>query len=157
VSLYDFSAQLSSGEQRHLADYRGKVLLIVNVASKCGFASQYEGLQILYEQFRPRGFEVLAFPCDQFGQQEPGANAEIARFCAQTFGVTFPLFAKIRVNSDNTHPLYAWLKQQRTGFLGSSIKWNFTKFLIDRAGIVRSRFAPMTRPQTLSRHVADLL
>ena len=148
MALYDFSVRLSSGEERHLADYRGKVLLIVNVASKCGFAPQYEGLQILYEKFRPSGFEVLAFPCDQFGHQEPGANSEISRFCAQTFGVTFPLFAKIEVNSDNAHPLYAWLKQERPGFLGNSIKWNFTKFLIDRAGSVRSRFAPMTRPQS---------
>jgi glutathione peroxidase len=149
---------LSTGEERHLADYRGKVVLIVNVASKCGFTPQYKGLQSLYAQFGPRGFEVLAFPCDQFGHQEPGTDAEIVAFCDRTYGITFPLFAKIEVNGKNAHPLYVWLKQQKGGLLlGDSIKWNFTKFLVDRIGAVRSRFAPTTTPERLARDVAGLL
>src|SRR5271170_2647693 len=115
MSLYDFGAPRSSGEERDLADYRGKVLLIVNVASKCGFTPQYRGLQAHYEQFAPRGFEVLAFPCDQFGHQEPWSDAEISDFCDRTYRVTFPLFAKIEVNGKNAHPLYVWLKQQQGG------------------------------------------
>jgi glutathione peroxidase len=142
MSLYDFSARLSSGEERDLADYRGKVLLVVNVASKCGFTPQYKGLQKFYERFGPRGLEILAFPCDQFGHQEPGSDAEIAAFCDRTYGVTFPLFAKIEVNGRNAHPLYVWLKQQKGGLLGDSIKWNFTKFLIDRVGEVQAHLAP---------------
>jgi glutathione peroxidase len=157
MSIYDFSARLSTGEERHLADYRGKVLLVVNVASKCGFTPQYKGLQSLRERFGPRGFEVLAFPCDQFGHQEPGSDAEISAFCEHTYGVTFPLFAKIEVNGNNAHPLYVWLKQQKGGLLGDSIKWNFTKFLIDRSGAVRSRFAPTTTPEKLAGDVAGLL
>jgi glutathione peroxidase len=157
VSIYDFSARLSTGEERHLADYRGKMVLVVNVASKCGFTPQYEGLQNLFEQFGPRGFEVLAFPCDQFGHQEPGTDAEITAFCDRTYGITFPLFAKIEVNGENAHPLYVWLKQQKGGLLGGSIKWNFTKFLVDRAGAVQSRFAPTTTPERLARDVAGLL
>ena len=152
-----FSARLSTGEERHLADYRGKALLIVNVASKCGFTPQYKGLQGLYEQFRPRGFEILAFPCDQFGHQEPGADADIATFCDRTYAITFPLFAKIEVNGKNADPLYLWLKKQRSGLLGSRIKWNFTKFLVDKTGAVRARFAPVTRPEKLAGNVAALL
>ena len=157
MSIYDFSARLSTGEERHLADYRGKVLLVVNVASKCGFTPQYEGLQNLCEQFGPRGFEVLAFPCDQFGHQEPGSDAEISAFCERTYGVTFPLFAKIEVNGKNAHPLYVWLRQQKGGLLGNSIKWNFTKFLVDKAGVVRARFAPMTKPEYVVHEVARLV
>ena len=157
MSIYDFSARLSTGEERHLADYRGKMVLVVNVASKCGFTPQYEGLQNLYQQFAPRGFELLAFPCDQFGHQEPGTDAEIAAFCGRTYGITFPLFAKIEVNGENAHPLYVWLKQQKGGLLGGRIKWNFTKFLVDRAGTVRTRFAPTTTPERLARDVAGLL
>jgi glutathione peroxidase len=157
MPIYGFSARLSTGEERHLADYRGKALLIVNVASKCGFTPQYKGLQGLYEQFRPRGFEILAFPCDQFGHQEPGTDADISAFCDRTYAVTFPLFAKIEVNGENAHPLYLWLKNQRSGLLGSSIKWNFTKFLVDKTGAVRARFAPMTRPEKLAGDVAALL
>jgi glutathione peroxidase len=133
VTIHDFSARLGTGEEHRLADYRGKVLLIVNVASKCGFTPQYNGLQSLYEQFRPRGFEILAFPCDQFGHQEPGSRRK------------------------NAHPLYVWLRQQKGGLLGNSIKWNFTKFLVDKAGVVRARFAPMTKPERLVREVAGLL
>ena len=157
MPIYDFTARLGTGEERHLADYRGKVLLIVNVASKCGFTPQYNGLQALYQQFQQRGFEILAFPCDQFGRQEPGSDAEIAAFCKDTYGVTFPLFAKIEVNGKNAHPLYVWLKKQQGGLLGNSIKWNFTKFLVDRAGTVRARFAPTTKPASLARDVAKLL
>jgi glutathione peroxidase len=157
MPIYDFTALLGTGEERPLADYRGKVLLVVNVASRCGFTPQYKGLQRLYEQFGARGFEVLAFPCDQFGHQEPGSDAEISAFCDRTYGVTFPLFAKIEVNGKNAHPLYVWLEQERPGLLGRSIKWNFTKFLVDRAGAVRARFAPMTKPDGIARHVAGLL
>ena len=157
MQIYDFSAQLGTGDKRYFADYRDKVLLIVNVASKCGFTPQYSGLQTLYKQLHPRGFEILAFPCDQFGHQEPGSDAEISNFCDEAYGVTFPLFAKIEVNGKNAHPLYVWLKQQKGGLLGDSIKWNFTKFLIDRAGIVRARFAPPTKPESLARKVEELL
>jgi len=157
VTIHDFSARLGTGEERPLADYRGKVLLIVNVASKCGFTPQYKGLQSLYAQFQPRGFEILAFPCDQFGHQEPGSDAEIATFCEATYGVTFPLFAKIEVNGKNAHPLYVWLRQQKSGLLGNSIKWNFTKFLVDKAGVVQARFAPMTAPEHVVHKVAGLV
>ena len=157
MPLYDFTANLSTGEPCPLGTYRDRVLLVVNVASRCGFTPQYKGLQAIYDQFRPRGFEILAFPCDQFGHQEPGSDADIAAFCTDTYGVTFPLFAKIEVNGRNAHPLYAWLKQQKGGLLGDNIKWNFTKFLIDRAGAVRARFAPTTTPESLAREVAALL
>jgi glutathione peroxidase len=157
MPLYDFTADLNNGEPCPLGTYRDRVLLVVNVASRCGFTPQYKGLQAIYDQFRPRGFEILAFPCDQFGHQEPGSDADIAAFCTDTYGVTFPLFAKIEVNGRNAHPLYAWLKQQKGGLLGDNIKWNFTKFLIDRAGAVRARFAPTTTPESLAREVAALL
>ena len=157
MTIHDLSVRLGTGGERRLTDYRGKVLLIVNVASKCGYTPQYRGLQSLYAQFQPRGFEILAFPCDQFGHQEPGSDAEIATFCDATYGVTFPLFAKIEVNGKNAHPLYVWLRQQKGGLLGNSIKWNFTKFLVDKAGVVRARFAPMTKPERLVREVAGLL
>jgi glutathione peroxidase len=157
MHIYDCSARLGTGEECRLADYRGRVVLIVNVASKCGFTPQYKGLQDLYERLQPRGLEILAFPCDQFGHQEPGSDAEIASFCTDTYGVTFPLFAKIEVNGKNAHPLYVWLKEQKGGLLGSGIKWNFTKFLIDKAGVVRARFAPTTKPESLAHDVAELL
>jgi glutathione peroxidase len=157
MTLYDFTARLNSGNDRHLADFRGKVVLVVNVASKCGFTPQYKGLEELYRRFAPRGFEILAFPCDQFGHQEPGSDGEIAAFCERTYGITFPLFAKVEVNGENAHPLYAWLKQQKRGLLGRRIKWNFTKFLVDRNGTVRARFAPTTTPERVARHVAELL
>jgi glutathione peroxidase len=157
MTIYDFSARLSTGEERRLADYRGKVLLVVNVASKCGFTPQYKGLQGLYEQFELRGLEILAFPCDQFGHQEPGSDAEILAFCDRTYGVTFPLFAKIEVNGKNAHPLFVWLKKQKRGLLGDRIKWNFTKFLVDRTGAVHARFAATTKPESLALDVAGLL
>jgi glutathione peroxidase len=156
-TLYDFSAKLNSGEMCPLSEFRGEVLLIVNVASKCGFTPQYRGLETLHETFAPRGFSVLAFPCDQFGHQEPGTDAEIAAFCRLNFAVAFPLFAKIEVNGRGAHPLYRWLKEQKGGFLGSRIKWNFTKFLVDRAGTVRGRFAPMVRPERIAQNVMGLL
>jgi glutathione peroxidase len=157
MTIYDFTARLSGGEERSLADYRGKVLLVVNVASKCGFTPQYKGLQDLYERFAPCGFEILAFPCDQFGHQEPGSDAEVAAFCDRAYAITFALFAKTQVNGENADPLYVWLKQQKTGLLGSRIQWNFTKFLIDGNGKVRARFAPVTTPARIARHVAKLL
>lgn len=151
MGLFDVTARLSTGGEQALAAYRGKVLLIVNVASR------YAGLQSLHQACAPRGFAVLAFPCDQFGHQEPGTDADIAAFCDRRFGVTFPVFAKIEVNGPRAHPLHAWLKQRKGGLLGSGIKWNFTKFLVDRAGVVRARFAPTTTPAALSRDVAALL
>jgi glutathione peroxidase len=157
MPIHDFTARLGNGEEKSLADYRGTVLLVVNVASRCGFTPQYKGLQALQEKFGPRGFSVLAFPCDQFGHQEPGTDAEIAAFCDRSFGVTFPLFAKIAVNGEAAHPLYVWLKREKGGLLGGSIKWNFTKFLIDRAGAVRSRHAPTATPESLAPEIAALL
>ena len=157
MTLYDFTAKLGTGEQRSLADYRGRVLLVVNVASKCGFTPQYAGLQSLQERFGPHGFDVLAFPCDQFGHQEPGTDSDIATFCDTTYHVSFPLFAKIEVNGANAHPLYAWLRSQKSGLLGDSIKWNFTKFLLDRAGTVRDRFAPITKPESLTGAIEELV
>jgi glutathione peroxidase len=157
MTIYDFSARLGTGAERRLGDYRGKVLLVVNVASECGFTPQYVGLQKLYEQFRPRGFEILGFPCDQFGHQEPGSDAEIATVCDRTYGITFPIFAKIEVNGKNAHPVFRWLRQQKGGLLGNAIKWNFTKFLIDRSGAVHARFAPTTKPESLISGIEDLL
>jgi glutathione peroxidase len=157
MPIYDFTAKTSGGTDQPLAAYRDKALLIVNVASKCGFTPQYKGLQALYETYNPRGFEILAFPCDQFGHQEPGSDAEIAAFCDTSFGITFPLFAKIDVNGANAHPLYVWLKSEKRGLLGESIKWNFTKFLIDRTGAVRSRHAPTAKPESLAAAVTALL
>lgn len=157
MALYDFTARRSTGEEQSLSTYRDKAVLIVNVASQCGFTPQYKGLQAIQQAFAERGFAVLAFPCNQFGAQEPGSDAQIAGFCETGFGVTFPLFAKISVNGPAAHPLYVWLKQQKGGLLGSAIKWNFTKFLVDRAGHVRSRHAPTTKPEALTKEIAALL
>jgi glutathione peroxidase len=157
INAYDFSALTIDGVDLPLDQYRGHPLLIVNVASKCGYTPQYEGLEALYRKYHERGLEVLGFPCDQFGHQEPEEDAEIAAFCQRNFGVTFPLFAKIEVNGTGAHPLYRWLKQQKGGFLGSRIKWNFTKFLVDRGGTVRERFAPTVRPERIAQNVLELL
>jgi len=158
TSIYDFSVKTIDGEQKSLADYRGKTLLIVNVASKCGFTSQYEGLEKLYEQYKGQGLEVLAFPCNQFGAQEPGSEAEIKSFCSLTYNVTFPLFAKIDVNGPNTAPLFEFLKKEEKGILGTEgIKWNFTKFLVDKNGNVVERYAPTTTPESIGEKVAPLL
>jgi glutathione peroxidase len=152
---YDFTAKTIDGAEQSLADHRGKALLIVNVASKCGFTPQYTGLEALHRKFKGRGFAVLGFPCDQFGHQEPGDESEIKKFCALNYDVSFPLYAKIEVNGDNAHPLYKWLKTEKAGILGTeAIKWNFTKFLIDRTGRVLKRFAPKDTPEKIAKDVA---
>ncbi|HEX2494795.1 MAG TPA: glutathione peroxidase [Steroidobacter sp.] len=157
-AVYDFEAKSLAGKHTSLREYSGKVMLIVNTASKCGFTPQYEALEVLYEKHRDQGFVVLGFPCNQFGAQEPGSEQEIAAFCEKNFGVSFPMFEKIEVNGANAHPLYQWLKKSAPGLLGSErIKWNFTKFLIDRAGAVVERYAPMTKPEDLERDVEKLL
>ena len=157
-AIYDFSAKSIDGGTVSLADYRGKVLLIVNTASKCGFTSQYEGLETLYEEMADQGLVILGFPCNQFGGQEPGSEADIEAFCRTTYDVKFPMFAKIEVNGANAHPLYAWLKSHAKGVLGTEgIKWNFTKFLIDRNGGIVCRYAPTTRPEAIRGDIEDLL
>jgi glutathione peroxidase len=158
MSVYTFSAKSPDGADRSLSDFEGQVLLIVNVASKCGFTPQYEGLEALYRQYRDRGFAVLGFPCNQFGAQEPGDAAEIARFCSLTYEVDFPMFAKVEVNGPGAHPLYDYLKKEKKGLLGSEgIKWNFTKFLIGRDGEVVERFAPTVKPQDMASAIEKLL
>jgi len=152
TTVYDFSARDIDGNERSLGDWRGKTLLIVNVASKCGFTPQYKGLEALWRKHQDEGFAVLGFPCDQFGHQEPGDEAEIKQFCSTTYDVTFPMFAKIDVNGDRAHPLYQWLKKQAKGLLGSeSIKWNFTKFLVDADGNVVKRYAPNDAPEKIEK------
>jgi glutathione peroxidase len=158
TSIYDFSAETLDGKPVALSDYRGKVLLIVNTASKCGFTPQYQGLDKLYRRFRDRGLVVLGFPCNQFGHQEPGDAAEIASFCSLTFDVQFPMMRKVDVNGPKAHPLYAYLKKAKKGVLGTeSIKWNFTKFLIDREGQVRKRYAPNVEPKALEGAIEALI
>lgn len=158
MNVTDFEVKLPGGSVAPLAEHRGQVLLVVNVASKCGFTPQYEGLEALYRQFKDRGFAVLAFPCNQFGAQEPGDAAEIANFCSLTYDVTFPVFAKIEVNGPGADPLYNHLKKAAPGVLGSqSIKWNFTKFLVDRSGRVVKRYAPTTKPDAIAADIEKLL
>jgi glutathione peroxidase len=158
MSIYDFSVKTIQGEEKTLADYKGKVLLIVNTASKCGFTPQYQELQELYDQYRDQGFAVLGFPCNQFGQQEPGTEDEIAQFCQLNYGVTFPMFAKVDVNGANAHPLFDYLTDKAPGVFGTkAIKWNFTKFLVDRNGHVIERFAPKTKPGELKQEIEKLL
>ena len=158
TSIYDFSAETLDGQPAPLADYRGKVVLIVNTASKCGFTGQYAGLEKLYKRFRDRGLVVLGFPCNQFGSQEPGNAEEIASFCSLTYDVQFPMMRKIDVNGPKAHPLFAYLKKAKKGFLGTqSIKWNFTKFLVDRSGQVTGRFAPNVEPRALEGAIEALL
>ena len=156
-AIYDFKANSLAGEEVALSRFEGQVLLIVNTASKCGFTPQYRGLEDLHRDFAPRGFSVLGFPCNQFGGQEPGNAGEIQQFCSTNYDVTFPLFAKIDVNGANAHPLYEYLKRQQSGLLGSSIKWNFTKFLVDRAGKVVARYAPTARPEGLRQQIETRL
>ncbi len=154
ASIYDFSAKDIDGNEQKLDAYRGKTLLIVNVASKCGFTPQYEGLEALYRTFKGQGLVVLGFPCDQFGHQEPGDEAEIRNFCSLNYDVTFPMFAKIDVNGSNAHPLYRYLKHEAKGLLGSeAIKWNFTKFLVDRDGKVVKRYAPNDTPESIGKDI----
>ena len=157
TTAYDFSATDIDGQPRDLSEYAGKALLIVNVASKCGFTPQYTGLEKLWQDYRDRGLVVLGFPCDQFGHQEPGDEAEIKNFCSLNYDVDFPLFSKIDVNGKNTHPLYKWLKDEKGGMLGSAIKWNFTKFLVGRDGKVRKRYAPTDTPESLSKDIEAAL
>ncbi|MCZ8239830.1 MAG: glutathione peroxidase [Leptospiraceae bacterium] len=157
ASIYDFSVATSSGEQS-LADYKGKAVLIVNTASRCGYTPQYKGLQAIYEKYNKDGFEVLAFPCNQFGEQEPGDDTEIKSFCDMNYSITFPIFKKVDVNGKAAHPLYNYLKQQAPGLLGlKDIKWNFTKFLIDKNGKVVKRYAPMTEPSQIEDDIKKLL
>ena len=157
-TAFDFDALALDGTSCALEQWRGKVLLIVNTASQCGFTPQYKELEALYRDYRDQGFEVLAFPCNQFGKQEPGNADEIASFCSLTYDVSFPVMAKVDVNGAKTDPLFAYLKQQQTGFLGTSgIKWNFTKFLVDRNGKVVSRHPPQTRPELLRSEIEGLL
>jgi glutathione peroxidase len=158
ATFYDFSAETLDGKPAPLSDYRDKVVLVVNTASKCGFTPQYAGLEALYRKYRDRGLVVLGFPCNQFGAQEPGDAAEIANFCSLTYDVDFPMMRKIDVNGPAAHPLYAYLKKAKKGLLGSeAIKWNFTKFLVDRTGEVVGRYAPTDTPQSLEGAIEALL
>jgi glutathione peroxidase len=158
MSIYDFSAETIEGKPAPLSDWRDKVVLIVNTASKCGFTGQYAGLEGLYRKYRDRGFVVLGFPCNQFGAQEPGDAMEIASFCSLTYEVDFPMMRKIDVNGPAAHPLYAYLKKAKPGFLGTQgVKWNFTKFLVDRNGEVKRRFAPAVEPKALEGAIEALL
>jgi len=156
-SIYDFTATSLAGDQVPLKRFEGQVLLIVNTASACGFTPQYKGLEALQQTLAPRGFSVLGFPCNQFGGQEPGDASQIEQFCTTNYAVTFPMFAKIDVNGNDAHPLYEYLKKAKSGLLGSSIKWNFTKFLVDRTGQVVARHAPTAKPEGLTREIEALL
>ncbi len=158
MSFYDIDLVTIEGKAQKMDAYRGKTLLIVNVASQCGFTPQYQGLQALYDKFKDRGFEVLGFPCNQFGQQEPNGEAEIEQFCTRNFGVTFPMFTKIDVNGANAHPLYQYLKSEKPGILGTeAIKWNFTKFLVGSDGTVLKRYAPSDKPEAIAADLAARL
>ena len=157
TTAYDFSARDIDGNEQPLSAYKGDALLIVNVASKCGFTPQYAGLEALHQEYHDKGFQVLGFPCDQFGNQEPGDEAEIKDFCSLTYDVSFPMFSKVDVNGSDTHPLYEWLKKEKPGLLGiGAIKWNFTKFLVDREGNVIKRYAPTDKPEAIGKDVARL-
>ncbi len=158
MSIYEFSARAIDGSDHSLQEYAGKVLLIVNVASRCGFTPQYSGLEKLYQTYKAQGFAVLGFPCNQFGAQEPGSEAEILQFCSLNYEVSFPLFAKVEVNGSNAHPLYRYLKGEKPGVLGTeAIKWNFTKFLINRQGEVLKRFASTDKPEDIAVSVVSAL
>ena len=157
AGIYDFTAASLAGEEVPLKRFEGKVLLIVNTASACGFTPQYKGLEALHRELAPRGFAVLGFPCNQFGSQEPGDAKQIEQFCSSNYDVSFPMFAKIDVNGSNAHPLYNYLKGEKSGLLGASIKWNFTKFLVDRSGKVVARHAPTARPESLKQEIEALL
>jgi glutathione peroxidase len=157
TSLQDFSARSIDGRDVSLSDYQGQVVLVVNTASQCGFTPQYQGLQELHDSYAAQGFTVLGFPCDQFGHQEPGDDAEIAGFCERNFGVTFPLFSKIEVNGSGAHPLYQWLRSEKGGMLGSKIKWNFTKYLLGKDGQVIGRYSPTTKPEKIRGDIEKAL
>ncbi|HDR6269654.1 glutathione peroxidase [Bacillus thuringiensis] len=158
MTVYDFSAKKITGEEKSLKDYEGKALLIVNVASKCGFTPQYKGLQEVYDKYKDQGLEILGFPCNQFGGQEPGTEADITSFCELNYGVNFPMFAKVDVKGDKAHPLYTYMTEQAPGLLGmKAVKWNFTKFLIGKDGKVVGRFAPQTKPVDLEVEIEKVL
>lgn len=158
ATVYDFSGLNIKGEEVPLEQFKGKVMLIVNTASKCGFTPQYKGLESMYQKYQDKGLEILGFPCNQFGKQEPGNEEQISEFCELNFGVTFPLFKKVDVNGPEAHPLYKFLKSEAPGLLGSeAIKWNFTKFLVDKDGKVVKRFAPTDTPEKIEKQVAELL
>lgn len=157
-TVYGFECKTTSGEQKSLSDYEGKVLLVVNTASKCGFTPQFEGLEELYKQYKDKGLEILGFPCNQFGKQDPGSNGEIMEFCQLNYGVSFPMFGKIEVNGSNADPLFKHLKKEAPGALGTqAIKWNFTKFLIDASGNVVKRYAPKDAPKAIAKDIEKLL
>ena len=156
-AVYDFSCNTIGGSRKKLSDYEGRVLLVVNTASKCGFTPQFAGLEELYVKYRDRGLEILGFPCNQFGKQDPGSNEEIQEFCQLNYGVSFPMFAKVDVNGAGADPLFKYLKRKAPGLLGGRIKWNFTKFLVDREGRVVSRHAPKDTPESLSAAIETLL
>lgn len=158
TSVFDFVCQTTAGKDQALSDYQDKVLLVVNTASKCGFTPQFEGLETLYEQYKDRGLEILGFPCNQFGKQDPGSNDEITEFCQLNYGVSFPMFGKIDVNGGNADPLYQHLKKEAPGALGSkAIKWNFTKFLVDSSGKVLKRYSSATKPAAIAKDIEKLL
>lgn len=157
MTIFDLSAKSGNGNDVPFRSFEGKTLLVVNTASKCGFTPQYKGLEALHEKYRQQGLVVIGFPCDQFAHQEPGTDSEIARFCELNFGVTFPLMAKIEVNGPNAHPVFAFLKGKAGGRLGSDIKWNFTKFLVDKDGIAVKRFAPTVEPEELVKDIEAAL
>jgi glutathione peroxidase len=157
TTLSDFTATTITGEERSLADYAGKVVLVVNTASACGFTPQFAGLEQLHQELHDEGLVVLGFPCNQFGAQEPGTEEEIGEFCQKNYGVTFPMFVKVEVNGDDEHPLWGWLKSEKGGLLGDRIKWNFTKFLVGRDGAVIERFSPQTEPADLATAIEKAL
>ena len=157
MDIYGYSVKAQDGSEVSLADYQGKVLLIVNTATGCGFTPQYEGLQDLYEKYQSQGLEILDFPCNQFGHQAPGSDEEITDFCQSRYGVTFRQFKKIEVNGEGEEPLYTFLKSQKKGVMGNQIKWNFTKFLVDRKGTVVERFAPTVTPEKIKEQIKELL
>lgn len=157
MGIYDYGVKALNGEETSLSMYKGKVLLIVNTATGCGFTPQYEGLQDLYDKYKNKGFEILDFPCNQFAGQAPGDDEEIHSFCTGKFGITFPQFSKIEVNGKNEHPLYTYLKNEKPGIIGKSIKWNFTKFLVDKDGNVVERFAPTVTPEQIDNKIEELL
>ena len=157
TNIYQFEAELLDGKNKAFADYEGKVLLIVNTASKCGFTPQFAGLEKLYEKYKPQGLEVLGFPCNQFGGQDPGSNDQIGAFCQKNYGVTFPMFAKVDVKGPEAHAIFRYLTNNSKGLLGSGIKWNFTKFLIGKDGMVLNRFAPTTKPEALEEEIEKAL
>lgn len=157
MDIYNFSALDIKGQERSLSEYKGKTLVIVNTASKCGLTPQYEGLEKLYQQYKDQGLEILGFPCNQFGSQEPGDEKNIEEFCSINYGVSFPMFSKIEVNGSAAHPLYKYLKQEKGGLLGSAIKWNFTKFVVSKEGKVLKRFAPTASPESMEDYLKAIL